>query len=160
MYEASKAQFAGVRDGYKNYVQAMFELIGTKDAAKRAEAVYALEAKIAKLHWTKVQNRDPIKTYNKIAVADLGKKFPGFDWKRWLDGTGLAAAPALNVNQPSAIAGITKLIAGSPLPVWKDYLTLHLLTATAPYLSKQFVDTRFAMYGKTLSGTPQNKERW
>jgi putative endopeptidase len=160
MYDATKKQFAPVREGYKMYIQTMFELAGIKDAAKRANAVYELEAKIAKTHWTKEQNRDAVKTYNKIATADLPKKFPGIDWKIWLDGTGLAKAPALNVNQPSAIAGITKLVAGQPLPVWKDYLTLQLLTSTAPYLPKAFVDARFEMYGKTLSGTPQNKDRW
>ena len=160
MYDASKKQFAPLRVGYKKYIQTMFELVGVKDAAKRAAKVYDLEAKIAKVHWTQVQNRDPVKTYNKIATTDLGKRFPGIDWKLWLDGTGLANAPAINVTQPSAIAGITKLIAGQPLAVWKDYLTLQVLTATAPYLSKAFVDAQFDMYGKTLSGTPENKERW
>ncbi|MDX2091068.1 MAG: M13 family metallopeptidase [Kofleriaceae bacterium] len=160
MYDVTKKQFAPVRDGYKKYIQSMFELAGVKDAAKRANAVYELEAKIAKTHWTKEQNRDAVKTYNKIATTDLGKRFPGIDWKIWLEGTGLANATAVNVNQPSAIAGITKLVAGQPLAVWKDYLTLQLLTATAPYLPKAYVDTWFEMYGKILSGTPQNKDRW
>ena len=44
--------------------------------------------------------------------------------------------------------------------MWKDYLTLHLVSEAAPYLSKAFVDTRFEFYGKTLTGTPQHKDRW
>jgi putative endopeptidase len=44
--------------------------------------------------------------------------------------------------------------------VWKDWLTVHLLTDSAPYLPKKFVDLHFGMYGKTLSGTPQIEERW
>ena len=44
--------------------------------------------------------------------------------------------------------------------MWKDYLTVHTLTATAPYLAKRFVDAHFEMFGKVLSGTPQNKDRW
>jgi putative endopeptidase len=160
MYEASKAQFAPLREGYKQYIEKTFTLLGMKDAAKRAKKVYDLEAKIAHLHWTNVQNRDPIKTYNKIPVGQLGKRVPGVDWKLWLDGVGLAKAEALNVNQPTAIAGIAKLVAGQPLAVWKDYLTLQLLTSTSPYLPKAFVDTEFEMFGKILSGTPENKERW
>jgi putative endopeptidase len=160
MYEPSKAQFAPLRDGYKQYIEKTFTLLGMKDAAKRAKKVYDLEAKIAHLHWTNVQNRDPIKTYNKIPVGQLAKRFPGVDWKLWLDGVGLAKADALNVKQPTAIAGLAKLVAGQPLAVWKDYLTLQLLTSTSPYLPKAFVDTEFEMFGKILTGTPENKERW
>ena len=161
MYDAKKGkQFEPIRDGYKKYIATMFSLIGTKDADKRAAAVYALEEKIAAVHWTRVQNRDPVKTYNKLTTAQLVKLAPGVDWKTWLDTAGLGAVTHINVNQPSAIAGIAKLVKSQPVEVWKDYLTLHLLTATAPYLPKAFVDARFEMYGKTLSGTPQNKDRW
>ena len=160
MYDAKAKQFAAVREGYKKYLATMLGMVGTKDAERRAAAVYALEEKIAAVHWTRVQNRDPVKTYNKLSVADLKKLAPGIDWKLWLEGTGLAQQAAFNVNQPTAIAGIGKLVASQPLAVWKDYLTIHLLTATAPYLSKPFVDAQFEMYGKTLSGTPQLKERW
>ncbi len=160
MYDAKAKQFAPLRDGYKKYIAAMFTLAGLKDADRRAAAVYALEGKIAAVHWTRVQNRDPQKRYNKLTIAELQAKAPGMDWKAWLDAVGLAGQPAVNVNQPSAIAGISKLVKKAPLAVWKDYLTLHVLTETAPLLSKQFVDTHFEMYGKILSGTPQNRDRW
>ena len=61
-------------------------LVGAKDADKRAAAVYALEEKIAATHWTRVENRDPQKTYNKLTIAELQKTAPGIDWKPWLDG--------------------------------------------------------------------------
>jgi putative endopeptidase len=160
MYDAKAAQFAPVRDGYKKYLEQMLTFIGTPDAAKRAAAVYALEEKIAAAHWTRVESRDAVKTYNKLTVAQLEKTAPGIDWKTWLAGVGLGKEKAFNVNQPSAIAKIAKLVKSEPIAVWKDYLTIRLLTATAPYLPKKFVDAHFEMYGKTLSGTPQIKERW
>jgi putative endopeptidase len=160
MYSAKAKQFAPVREGYKKYIVSMFTLIGLTDADKRAAAVYALEEKIAAVHWTRTQNRDAQKTYNKLTIAQLQKKAPGIDWKLWLQGVGLEGQPAVNVNQPSAIAGITRLVKSQPLAVWKDYQTLHLLTASAPLLSKKFVDAHFEMYGKTLTGTPQIRDRW
>ncbi|MGE0871027.1 MAG: M13 family metallopeptidase [Kofleriaceae bacterium] len=160
MYDPKKPQFAAIRDGYKKYMETMLGYVGVKDAAKRAAGIYALEEKIAAAHWTMEQNRDPVKTYNKMSVAQLMKLAPQIDWKLWLTGTGLGNEPAINVNQPSAIAGIAKLVKSQPIAVWKDYLTLHLLSATASYLPKKFVDTRFEMYGKILSGTPQIKDRW
>jgi putative endopeptidase len=160
MYDAKSNQFAPQREGYKKYITTMFTLIGSKDAEKRAAAVYALEAKIAAVSWTRVQNRDPQKTYNKMTVAELQKLAPGMDWKPWLKATGLEGQTAFNVNQPTAIAGISKLVKSEPLAVWKDYLTLHLLTDAASYLPKNFVDAKFEMFGKVLTGTPELRERW
>jgi putative endopeptidase len=159
MYDEKKAQFAPIREGYKKYVAAMFGLIGMQDGEKRAAAVYALEEKIAAVSWSRTQNRDPEKRYNKRKMAQLATLAPGVDWKTFFETVGIKEAQ-LNFVQPSAIAGIAKLVKSEPVDLWKDYLTLHLLTASAPYLSKAFVDTRFEMYGKVLSGTPQNKERW
>ena len=160
MYDTKNKQFAPLRDGYKKYVASMLELAGIKDADKRAAAVYALEEKIAKTHFTRVQMRDPQKTYNKMTVADLKKTAPGVDWDAWIPAVGLTADAPIDVATPSAITGTAKLVASEPVAVWKDYLTVHLLTDTSEDLAKRFVDTRFEMYGKTLSGTPQLKERW
>jgi len=160
MYDAKNKQFQPLRDGYKKYMAAMLTLTGAKDADKRAAAVYALEEKIAATHWTRIQNRDPQKTYNKMTLAQLQKLAPSIDWKPWLESTGLGKETAFNVNQPDAITKSAALIKSQPLAVWKDYLTVHLMSSEAQYLSKQFVDTWFEMYGKTLSGTPQIKDRW
>jgi putative endopeptidase len=160
MYDAAAKQFEKPREGYKKYIAAMFTLIGTKDADKRAAAVYALEEKIAQTHWTRVQNRDPQKTYNKMTIAELGKLAPGIDWKPWLKAVGVAGETSVNVNQPPAVAATSLLVKATPVAVWRDYLTLHALTAAAPYLPRKFVETHFEMFGKTLTGTPQLKERW
>ena len=149
-----------MREGYQKYIAAMFTLIGAKDADKRSAAVYALEEKIAATHWTRVQNRDSQKTYNKMTIAERVKLAPGMDWKQWLKAVGLEGQASVIVTQPPAIAGLSQLVKSEPVAVWKDYLTVHALTEAAPYLPKKFVDTHFEMFGKTLTGTPQIKERW
>ncbi|HKE19458.1 MAG TPA: M13 family metallopeptidase N-terminal domain-containing protein, partial [Kofleriaceae bacterium] len=109
MYDAKKKQFEPLREGYKKYLRDMLSLAGIEDADKRAAAIYALEEKIAAAHWTREQNRDAKKTYNKMTIAQLEKKAPGVEWKVWLEGVGLSGATAVNVNQPPAIARISKL---------------------------------------------------
>jgi putative endopeptidase len=160
MYDAKAAQFEPLRTGYKKYMTSLLTLLGEKDAEKRAGDIYALEEKIANVHWTRTENRNPQKTYNKMTIAELVKLAPDVDWKAWLGATGLAKVTTVNVNQPTAIAGIAALVKSEPLTVWKDYLTVHAASEAAPYLSKAFVDTQFDFYGKTLTGTPQLKERW
>ncbi|MBC7973604.1 MAG: M13 family metallopeptidase, partial [Myxococcales bacterium] len=160
MYDAKAKQFDGVRAGYKQYIGELFTLLGWKDAEKRAAAVYALEEKIAKAHWTRLQNRDPQKTYNKVTTAQLQKQAPGIDWKPWLAGVGLDGQPAINLSQPSAITAIAALVKSQPIAVWKDYLTLQIVGDASDFLPKRFVDLDFEMFGKRLTGTPQNQERW
>jgi putative endopeptidase len=160
MYDAKNAQFAKVRDGYPKYVATMLALTGAKNADKRAAAVYALEEKIAHSHWTRVQNRDPQKTYNKMTIAELQKLAPGIDWTPWLKAVGIEGQATVIVAQPPAIAATSELIKSQPLAVWKDYLTVRVLTDAAPFLSQKFVDAHFEMYDKTLTGTPQIRERW
>ncbi len=160
MYDAQKAQFAPQREGYKKYAAQMFGLVGAKDPEKRAAAVYALEEKLAAVYWSRLENRDPQKTYNKTKVADLPKLAPGVAWPAWLAGAGFGQQAEIIVRQPSAITGVAKLLKSEPLAAWKDYLTLRLLTDSAPQLSKAYVDAHFEFYGKTLSGTPQLRERW
>jgi len=160
MYDTKAAQFEPLRAGYKKYIGQMLTLLGEKDAEKRAEAIYALEEKIAAVHWTRVENRDPVKTYNKLTWDELSKTAPEIDWKAWANGVGLGKEKAVNVNQPTAIAGIAKLVKSEPIEVWKDYLILHAAREAAPYLTKAFVDTNFEFYGKTLTGTPAIKDRW
>jgi putative endopeptidase len=160
MYDVKAAQFEPLRVGYKKYIASMLTLLGEKDAEKRAGDIYALEEKIAAVHWTRTQNRDPQKTYNKLTIDELVKLAPDVEWKVWLGATGLGKVKTVNVNQPTAVTGIAALVKSEPLTVWKDYLTLHAASEAAPFLSKTFVDTQFDFYGKTLTGTPQIEERW
>ncbi len=68
---------------------------------RSAREIFVLETRLARAHWTNVENRDAVKTYNKVAVADLPKQFPGFDWAAWTTELGVASAPAVVVSQPS-----------------------------------------------------------
>jgi putative endopeptidase len=160
MYDVKKEQFAKVRDGYQKYIATIFTLTGAKDADKRAAAVYGLEEKLAQTHWTRIQNRDANKRYNKMTIDELVKLAPGMAWKPWLHAVGLDGQAQVIVGQPSALAGEAQLVKSEPLAVWKDYLTFHAVSAAAPFLPRKFVEAHFEMYDKTLRGTPQMKERW
>ncbi|MEO6102603.1 MAG: M13 family metallopeptidase, partial [Pseudoxanthomonas sp.] len=47
-----------------------------------------------------------------------------------------------------------------PLDTWKDYLAFHAIDRSAAVLPKAFRDQSFAFYGTTMSGTPQQQDRW
>lgn len=153
-------KFVETRTKYVDHVAAMFRLAGFDNARPRAEAVYGLEKAIAQVQWSAVQNRDPVKTYNPRAPAALAAEAPGLDWPAFLAAAGVGGEKRLDVAQPTAFAGMSKLVASQPLAVWKDYLTLRTLKARAPVLSKAFVDENFAFNGTVLGGQQALQARW
>ncbi|MCD2517709.1 M13 family peptidase [Massilia sp. G4R7] len=155
------AKLAGVRAKYQEHVEKLLALSGDGNAAANAKAIVELETELAKVQWTKVENRDPVKAYNKVEIAKLAEMAPGFDWNAWLAAAGIAGkADYVIVSQPSYLKGMAEVLNRVPLATWKTYLRLHTVNGYAGYLSKAFVDQRFAFYGTTLSGAPQLEPRW
>ncbi|MBI2993524.1 MAG: M13 family peptidase [Gammaproteobacteria bacterium] len=148
-------------DHYRGHVALMLRLAGDADATANAQAIVELETALAKAQWTKVENRDPQKVYNKFELGKLTGLAPGYDWQAFLAGAAIEGkVDYLIVSQPSYITGFNEALNNMPLPVWKAYFRWHLLSDYAAYLSKKFVDEDFAFYGTALRGVPENRPRW
>ena len=137
-YLVDNPKFVETRAKYIDHITAMFTLAGFDNARARAEAVFGLEKAIAQTHWTRVENRDPVKTYNPRDPQTLAAGAPGFNWTAFLDAAGMGKQRDLDIGQPSAFAGGAKLLNDQPLAVWKDYLSLRVLKARAGVLPKAF----------------------
>jgi len=158
-YLATDARMAGIRAKYLEHLTNVLTLAGEPNAPARAKAILDFETRIARSHWTQVESRDATKTYNKMTLAQLRRRAPGFDFGRLLTGVGVNSSELL-VAQPSAIAGIAAQIARAPLGVLKDQLLIRSLDGYAAYLPAAFDKEAFAFYGTTLSGTPEQEARW
>ena len=160
-YLKDDAKLKDTRIKYAAHVEKMLSMAGDSQAGKNAAAILALETSMAQVQWTRVENRDPIKTYNKKSFAELPQVMSGYDWRSYLRGTGVdGRADSLIITQPSYFTGLGKIMASTPLPVWKAYFKWRVLSSAAPYLSKQFVDERFAFSGTVLRDVPENLPRW
>lgn len=146
---------------YQAHIARMLGMTGDKDAESEARSIVALETQLADEQWTKVENRNPVKTYNKFELDKLSALAPGYNWPAFLEAADISGrVDYLIVSQPSYLTGLARILQSTPLPVWKAYFRWHLLSDYAPYLSKPFVDENFAFYGTTLTGVPENKPRW
>ncbi|HUJ00420.1 MAG TPA: M13 family metallopeptidase [Usitatibacter sp.] len=155
------ARLKQMRGEYGEYVQKMLAMAGDRGAASDANAIVALETKLARAQWTRVENRDPVKRYNPVPVAKLSQITPGYDWKRYLVAADVdGKVDKVILSQPSYIEGFGKLVEETPLPVWKSYFRWRLLSSYAPFVSKPFVDARFQFVGHVLQGIPENEPRW
>ncbi|WP_373896851.1 M13 family metallopeptidase [uncultured Massilia sp.] len=154
-------KMADIRAAYEKHVASILGLAGDKDAAARAKAIVAFETELAKVQWTRVELRDPNKSYNKMSVAELVALTPGYDWKAALAGAGVGnKADYVIVGQPSYLTGLNAVLERTDLATVKAYFEWQLLREYAPYLSKAFVDENFDFYGRTLTGATENRPRW
>jgi putative endopeptidase len=153
-------EMAKLRDQYKAHVAKVLTLAGIADADAKAGKILALETAIAKVHASGVETNDVKAGANFWQRGDFATKAPGLDWDAFFAGASLDQQPDFIVWQPRAVAGISKLVASQPLDTWKDYLAFHALDRASNYLPKAFADERFAFYGTTLNGTPQQQDRW
>ncbi|MEZ0242823.1 MAG: M13 family peptidase, partial [Sphingomonas sp.] len=158
-YLSTDAKLVETRAAYEKHLTNVLTLAGEPNAAARAKAIVAFETNIAKVHWTRVDSRDANKTYNAMTVAELKKKAPGFDFAAYYAGIG-APVDRVIVAQPSAVAGIAKLIQSTPLAVLKDQLLVRSLDSYSDVLPEAFDKENFAFFGTILSGTPEQQVRW
>lgn len=154
-------RFAAIREKYREHLERMFGLANLDDTAARAARVFDLETEIAASHWTNVDSRDSQKTYNLKPWADVAAA-ASVDLDVWRDAMGVptGAFAELVVRQPSFVEGVGALLTADRLPAWRDWLAWQVIRSSAAYLSSDFVDANFDFYGRTLTGTPELRERW
>jgi len=161
-YLSGDERLKGIRDQYRIYVKDLLTAADTPKAESIAEKIVAIETQMAKSHWTRVQNRDAQKTYNRYEVAELSKLMPGFDWNSFFAGAQIPMdkTQALVVVQPSYFEALGKLIATTPVADWRGYFRFKLLSSYAPDLPFKFAQLHFDFNQRAVSGIEEAKPRW
>ena len=155
-------KYADIRTAYVSHVAAMFTLAKVANPAENAAKVMALETSIASHHWDQVKDRDATLTYNKMNRGQVKALMPAFDWELYLTDGEIPSIvlDSVIVQQPSFFEGLGAILANLDIDAWKAWLKWHIISGAAPYLSDDFTNENFSFFGKTLSGTPELRERW
>jgi len=159
-YLKQDAKFADTRVKYRGYVETLLKLGGYADPAKNADAIVAVEQKIAEIHWPREKSRNRDLTYNPKSRADLKTFAPDFPWDAGLEAYGIPQQNEFIVVQLDAVQGLAKLFRETPIETWRAYLTFHYLNANADILPKAFDDASFEFNGKVVTGQPEQRDRW
>ncbi len=161
-YVSDSPSMKELRTAYLAHIATVLRLAGAPDAdaQRQAARVLALETRIARAHGTREQSVDVLKANNPWVRDDFARKAPGLDWTTFFDAAGLSTHPAFIVWHPGAVTGLSALVASQPLDDWKVYLRYVVLNQWSALLPKAFADEGFRFFGTTLSGTPQQAERW
>ena len=159
-YLKDDPQLQALREKYVAYIAQMLTLGGSSDPHSQAREVMAFETAVAKLQWPIEKRRDVDATYNPRTKAQLLTYAPGFPWQTFLEAQQLGGRKDVVLSELTAIRDLAKLFDHTPVPTLKAFLTFHYLNDNAPYLPQRFDRARFAFYGQTMRGQPQQRERW
>ena len=151
-----------MREAYKNYISRLFSLSGSTPEQVEAavNAVMKIEKGIANVSFSREDLRDTQKNYNKMSVEEFKAKNNPLNWDVYFESMGLMNVKYLDAKQLPFYEGLSSLMKNTTLEEQKYYLAFNLLSAAAPYLSDDFVNTNFDFYGKTMSGRQELQPRW
>ncbi|MDO5750452.1 MAG: M13-type metalloendopeptidase [Rothia sp. (in: high G+C Gram-positive bacteria)] len=160
-------KYEQICQAYIEFVAKMFAATGYAEPfglspEEAAQIIFAHESEIASAHWDVVRNRDAEAKYNPYTPAELEEKFPGFPYELWLAslGTDPEKLGKIIVSQPSFFEAVGTMWTNTPLMTWKLWALWCALRSRAPFLHEEISSLNFEFYGKTLSGTQEQRERW
>ena len=150
------------RAQYLDHVTRMFELLGDSpdNASKNARTIMRMETRLANVSFTNVDDRDAVKTYNKMNLDRLKTLAPGINWTRFVSDLGRPDIKEIDIMEPSFVKGLGIMMQSESVADWKTFLRWNLISATAPYLGAKFENESFDFYGRKLNGQEQMEPRW
>jgi predicted metalloendopeptidase len=137
----------------------MLKLAGVADSETKAPRILSLEIRIAQAFAPDADAADVFKQNNPWKRADFALKAPGIDWATYFKSAGLAEQSNFIVWQPSAVTGVSALVASESADLWKDYLRFHLIEHYAGVLTKAIAAEHSAFYDAILLGSEQGPDR-
>jgi len=161
-YTKDDARSKEIREKYAQYAANMFKLIDVDatTADKYAQTIMSIETRFAKASNTRLENRDPLKTYNKMTIENLKNISDRFNWDSYFENLGVEDLKFVIVGQPKFFTELGKMINDISLDDWKVYLKWNLVRSAAPALSSSFVNEQFNFNGRFMAGTKAMQPRW
>ena len=144
-YLKSDPRITRIQAAYKQYITDLFTLTGSSadDATKNAATIFAMEHKLAEAEMSRVEMRDPVKTYNKLTVTAFSQSTPHLNWAQILPKLKVNGQDSVLVDQPEFFKAADALLAATPVEDWKVYLKAGILRGAAGALSTPFVNAQF-----------------
>ena len=160
-YLKDDARSKKIREAYNTYMVSLFELTGydQKTAQAKASTILKIETAFAAAQMSRLEMRDPYKTYNKYTVADFEKRTPNINWESYLHQFNVNNQDTILVSSPKFFSSMDSLLRAVPVADWKTYLSWNILKSAAPLLSSPFVNANFA-FTQAQTGQKIETPRW
>ena len=133
-----KEENKALYDGYQAFLVKVLSLAGIEDAQTLAQKDMAIETELARISWTREQNRDMQAIYNPMSSQEIYKRWPGLRFDKYCAPAGIPDQEKIIVEQPSYFDGLSAMMEKADLETLKAYLLCQFVAGQAGALSDDF----------------------
>jgi putative endopeptidase len=151
------------RQQYVQHITNVMKLLGESatDATRDAKAVFGFETELAKISMDVTARRDPHNIYHLMSIDDAAKLMPSLPLAQIVAAAQVPPITQLNIANPDFLKGLSGLLDHTDLATLKSYLRWQVIASSdSTVLPKPLDDERFAFFGHTLRGQPEQRARW
>ena len=159
-YLEDDERYTKARTALRQYISDLFKLANNEISDDRVDDVIRMETELARRQWTKVKNRDPDATYNKVDADKFNAMVETIDMRAFMSAAGMQDIKQYIVRQDTYVDQLDEVITEFELETWKDYYTLRLLNAYADGLTEAMEQRHFDFHGTVISGTTEMEPQW
>ena len=151
---------AAKREGYVQWLTKAFTMLGWGDAAEKAQAVLAMETKMAEAFRSNVELRDVTANYNPMTREEFTKRYSSFDWAAYFSEMGIGQFDKIAVGQPEVLDRVFSLFEKEDVETVKAYLVASVMSSAAGYSGDELYAAYFDFFGRQMSGQEEMRPRW
>jgi putative endopeptidase len=152
-------KYEAIRDAYRAHIRKMFELANLPDPGGLGQTVMEVETRLARGTGTACGAATPPRR----TTSSTARPWPSSP-RRWTSsGSWRRTGPrgsSVIVRQPSYLTAMAEAVDEVPPDAWRTGSPGRSCNPAPPLLNKAFAEESFGFYGRTLSGTPEQRPRW
>ncbi len=161
-YVRDDEESATLRTQYVEHMTNMFMLLGDDSTAAQsnAQAVMALETKLAEASWSDVEMRNYPAWYRVKSIDEMSALTPNFSWPQHLAILGIPNTDKVSMGPEQFFESMNTALTELPLNDWKQYVRWNLLNSNTFFVGEEFDKESFRFFGTVLGGTEERRDRW
>jgi len=144
---------------YVDYVEQTLSLAKWPSSRETSEAIVDFETGIAKAELDDRERRDELNNNKTVTYRELIQSSSAFDMSALLGSINATGQDAYVLRQFPAFPRLIALFNATPLSTLKAWEAFHIANEASDLLPSQFVQARFAFYGKVLQGRQRPSSR-
>ena len=155
-----KEENKALYQGYRDFLIKALELSGLEQAEKWDDMDLVVENAMAKVFWSREQNRDMQAIYNPMSTEEICAKYPGLHFDLMCKAAGVPAQEKVIVEQPSYFEALSKMLQKQNLEFFKAYLLCQFVAGQCGALSDDFYTASWEFFSHQMGGAQEQQPRW
>ena len=149
-----------LKEGYKAYLVKVLELAGIENASAIMEKDMKVEDAMAKIFWSREQNRNMTAIYNPMSSEQIDARWPEIRFGLVCKEAGVAPQDKVIVQQPSYFDGLNVLFKKTDIETLKAYTLAGFVSSQAGSLSDDFYTASWEFFSHQMGGAQEQQPRW